>query len=156
MSWLLLSLLALLAALFDHSLLAAWPLAPRACLALAAWSLAGGEQRLMLGRVLLIGLITDAADPGSRVFHSVVLLGIGLAYRPFKPFIFARSPSAWFVVSILVVLLVDRCDAALGGFPLDWSRSLAEGVLAALLVLPLAFLCGVFPLQWHPLGSQRT
>jgi hypothetical protein len=156
-SWILLLLLAGIAALFELGPLCAWPLAPSAVCALAAWAGVNGSDRDVLPRVWLIGLVLDALDPGSTIFFSLALLLSTLAFFPLRRLFFRRSLLGWSLWCFALVLALSACDRLSGGHPPIGGTAalLSRAFLSALLVIPLGFLLNVLPPRWHPLGDTR-
>lgn len=110
-----LTLLATLCAAWQHSAWAPQPDAPDLVLALLThvW-VAGALQRAFV-RACWVGLLVDAADPASTVFHLLCYSAAGAVYqglaRPIDD-----GPVARFLLAIALVCAVELADAASGGW----------------------------------------
>lgn len=112
--------LALCAAVLFHARLAAWPVAPDLPLALAAWALVCGDERLWMLRVWLLGVVRDLIDPGSDWFHAaahVLLLALCLPLRRWIP---VHTQLALALVGAGMSLTVQAIDAVASG-PGGWT-----------------------------------
>ncbi|MFW5829549.1 MAG: hypothetical protein ACOCXA_04740 [Planctomycetota bacterium] len=155
MSWLSLLLLSAIAALLDTVPLSLWPVAPQAGIALAAWIGINGDDRDMLIRIWCVGLVLDAADPASQVFHSLVLPIASLLVLPLRRLLFRRSFIAWALWAAILVLVVAWIDATMvSRVTIVWRPVLAEACLTAAVVLPAGWLLNVLPEPLHPLGVR--
>ena len=157
-NWLVLAVLAIIAALYDVGPLALWPVAPSAVVALAAWCGIKAGDREVLPRIWLIGIVTDAVDPGSVIFHAVVLVSSTLVLLPLRRFLFRQSYLAWALWAFCLVFMLALFDWGIGGgYPPKggWDAIIASGTLTAVLVIPLGWLFDVLPPKIHPLGKNR-
>lgn len=147
MPWLLWGLAAWLAAVLQHTVLAAWPGAPDLPLALAAWALAAGEERRWPWRVWLAGALRDGVDPAAQGFHAIahaLLVPLLALARPWLP---APRPLRAACAALLigaVVLVLDALVGRAGGA--GWHVAAA-----------LAFTAGLAALAaWLTPGPART
>jgi hypothetical protein len=153
MSWLVLLLLAGIAALFDQACFAVTPVAPQAGLAVAGWVLIRTHPDEMPIRLWLVGLVLDAADPYSVFFYSLTLLGFGSAVLGIKRLVFGRSLVAWGLGTLVLVVVVHGFEVLLGA-RLDGGLrgSVAVAYGTAVLAMAGGWLLDILPPPWHPCG----
>ncbi|MCS6970125.1 MAG: hypothetical protein RMM29_04695 [Planctomycetota bacterium] len=146
MPWTLWIAIAWLAALVQHSTLAALPLAPDLPLTLAAWAISLGEAGWWW-RVWLVGVLRDLYDPGAEWFHTAALcLVIAVAlptqrWLPVMPWLRAA------LVALGAGALIAVLDLAASGGGRQAGSALASAMLSAALASLAA--------QWTP-RRQRT
>jgi hypothetical protein len=107
--------LALLACLVQHGVLATWWWAPDLPLALAAWAMVDGDEDGVPLRAGLVGLIRDVVDPGSLCFHVLVLSAAACAFLFLRPLLFRGRALAWGLWAALLTTVVLGLDLLISG-----------------------------------------
>lgn len=158
MGFVVLVVLAILAAVLQHTVLATVPWAPDVPLALLAWATVAGDERLMLVRAWTIGLVRDCVDPGSTCFHTVAYFLLALAFLPARSLVFHGRAAAWIASAFTASLLLAAIDRLLGGVPLlhGWGRPALVALLTALATLPIGWLFGGLPRAIRPVGGTAA
>jgi hypothetical protein len=148
-------LLAVLAAIVQHGTLATAPLAPDLPLALLAWAVVAGDERALLVRAWSIGLIRDVIDPGSVAFHTLAYFGLALAFLPLRQVVFHGRAAAWIGWAVMASLLLAILDRALGGIPLEasWLPSVTVACGTGATTLGIGWLFGGLPKALRPVGG---
>ena len=107
--------LAVLACLVQHGVLATWWWAPDLPLALAAWAMVDGDEDGVPLRAGLIGLIRDLIDPGSLYFHVAMLSIAAIAFLFLRPYLFRGRAVAWGLWAAALTTFVLSFDLIISG-----------------------------------------
>ena len=153
MGFAVLLMLALLASLLQHGLLATLPTAPDLPLALLAWAVVAGDERLLLLRAWAIGLIRDLVDPGSVVFHTAAYLGLALIFLPMRQMVFHGRAVAWIGWAVAASLLLTAVDRMLSGVGLGapWRTAAIIAGLTGAMTLAIGWIFSGLPKVLRPL-----
>lgn len=146
-------LLAVLAAVVQHSLLAAWWWTPDLPLALAAWAMVDGDEDGVVIRALLLGMVRDLVDPGSEWFHAAAYAGLAIAFLPVRGYLFRTRGLAWALWAAICSLLLAGIDALSTLFSAFDPLAVVCGALGtALAAMPIGWLFGGLPRPLRPVG----
>lgn len=146
-------LLAVLAAVVQHSLLAIWWWAPDLPLALAAWAMVDGDEDGVVLRALLLGLVRDLVDPGSEWFHTAAYAGLAFAFLPVRGYLFRTRGLAWALWAAVCSLLLALIDWISAGFSASDPVAVAGMTVGtALAAMPIGWLFGGLPRLLRPVG----
>ncbi len=154
MRWLFYLLLVLLTCLVQHGPLALWPWAPDLPLALLAWALVDGDDRWLVERAMLLGLVRDCCDPAASGFHLVTCTGLAVGALWARQWFYRRRASSWVIAAVVVTALVSLADGLLGGWGDRTALVLAIRLLTtAGACVVLAWLCDALPDRFRPVGA---
>ncbi len=154
-SYVILGIIALLAALAQFSVLSGWRAAPDLPLALAAWAMVDGTARGVIWRAWLIGGITDLVDPTPDVFASVAYVLLALAYLPIRNLVFRTRVAGWGVWAAIACLLVQGTDRWLhGAGDSVWQTQCTTTGLTALAAMGIGWLFGGLPGGLRPVARE--
>ena len=103
-------------AVLQYGWLAHWITGPDLLIALAAWIMVDGTEDGVLMRAWVVGLVADMIDPGSDCFHSLMFLGLALAYLPVRSLVFRSRMTGWAAWAMICSLLSNLIDGWIGGF----------------------------------------
>ena len=148
------TVLVLLAALLDRSLLTTWWWMPDLALALAAWAMVDGTEDGVVWRAWIAGLACDLADPLGNGFHLLAYTGLGIALLPLRRFLFRTRYAAWMVWAAFAFLVLRLGDGMLGGFGGFTAQRLVLGAATtALAAAACGWLFGGVAQRWRPVGA---
>jgi hypothetical protein len=154
MRWLLLALLALLAALVQHTVFGLGGVAPDLTLALAAWALVDGDDGTVPLRLFLIGALRDLVAPGSEAFHASVLLILAVLFWPARRLLLRRHPLGWAGAGVLLALALPAIDAALYSAGGMWFSAVVwSAVLTGIAAVGCGWTFGGLPGRWRPVAA---
>lgn len=158
MGFVVLVIVALMAASVQHGYLVDWPVAPDLPLALAAWAIAGGGARWMLLRAWLVGAMRDLADPASLCFHAVAYTVFALLFLPVRGVVYRGRGISWaFLASggSLTLRWADRWWIGLDPFA-DFTTGLLVAICTGLAALAIGWLMQGLPIWLRPVETGET
>ncbi len=154
-SYVILGIIALLAALAQFSVLSGWRAAPDLPLALAAWAMVDGTARGVIWRAWLVGGITDLVDPTPDIFASIAYVLLALAYLPIRNLVFRTRVAGWGVWAAIASLLVQGTDRWLhGAGDSVWQTQCTTTGLTALAAMGIGWLFGGLPGGLRPVARE--
>jgi hypothetical protein len=155
MRWALFLFLAAGCCVLMHAWLAAWPIAPDLPTALVAFALIGGQERGLLLRAWLVGVVRDAVDPGSTWFYTAGYLLIALCYLPVRNHLFQTRWAAWASTGAACAIGIEALDGLVGGYGGHgvWTIA-AQTALTALATAGIGWLLADLPRELRPMGDS--
>lgn len=146
-------LIAIALCLVQYSLLARCWWLPDLPLALAAWAMVDGPEEGVLPRVMAVGVLQDAAEPGSSCFHLVAYVLLALGMLVLRDFLFRTRTLAWALSAAAVSLLATLMDCLVSGAGdvLPW-RLWIMALGAAGACIALGWLLGGLPQRLRPVA----
>lgn len=141
-------------AVLQYGWLAHWITGPDLLIALAAWIMVDGTEDGVLMRAWVVGLVADMIDPGSECFHSLMFLGLALAYLPVRSLVFRSRMTGWGAWAMICSLLSNLIDGWIGGFGDATGRTmLLSSLWTAAAAVAIGWLFRGLPAKLQPVGK---